>query len=76
MLATAGECLCFMEDLTPDHLRCSFGGCPGVYRLNDGDLLIIGKVLPPELMSEMEGRVGPDEFAVKISPDYFGSLLE
>jgi hypothetical protein len=31
------------EDLTPHHLRCGFGSCPSVHRLEDGRLMIVGQ---------------------------------
>lgn len=33
-----------MRNLTPQSMRCTFGpACPGVYQLDDGRLLIVGK---------------------------------
>jgi hypothetical protein len=32
------------ENLTPTHLRCGFGSCPSVHRLEDGRLLIVGEM--------------------------------
>lgn len=62
------------EEITPAHLRCVPCSCPAVYTLSDGDLLIIGKQLSPELFKEIEGKVGADEFAVRISPEFFEHL--
>lgn len=31
-----------MKNLTPEELRCSYGGCPSIHELEDGRLLIIG----------------------------------
>lgn len=62
------------EEITPAHLRCVPASCPAVYTLSDGDLLIIGKQLCRELYKEVEGKVGADEFAVRISPDFFRHL--
>jgi hypothetical protein len=63
-------------DITPFHLRCSIGGCPAVMTLSDGDLLIIGKRLAPDLLEEIKGRIAQDEFAVKINPDYFRNIFK
>jgi hypothetical protein len=81
------------RNLTPDHLRCSYGGCPAVYdvtpehlicpagdcpsvsTIGDGQmLLIIGKKPSPELLAEIDGRVGPDEHAIVIGAEYFANL--
>lgn len=64
------------EEITPSHLRCSYGGCPGVFKLSDGDLLIIGKAIPAELLKQIEGRIAGDEIAVKLSPEFFKALAE
>jgi hypothetical protein len=64
------------QEITPAHLRCSIGGCPAVFELSDGDLLIIGKVLSPDLLKEIKERVSADEFAVKLSPEFFRALLK
>jgi hypothetical protein len=64
------------EEITPSYLRCSYGGCPAVFKLSDGDLLIIGKVPSSDLLEEINGRVSADEFAVKLSPEFFKSLLD
>ena len=36
-----------MRNLTPEKLRCTYSAsCPGVYQLEDGSLLIVGKSAP------------------------------
>ena len=62
------------QDITPANLRCAIGCCPSVYKLSDGDLVVIGKKLDRDLLKEIEGRVAEDELAVKISPDFFEDL--
>jgi hypothetical protein len=64
------------ENLTPSHLRCSMGGCPAVWKTNDGELIIIGKIAPEALTNHLRDQIGPDEFAVKISAEYFQQLLK
>lgn len=64
------------DDLTPAHLRCSLGGCPAVLKTADGDLIIIGKALSDALRKQIEGRVGDDEVALKISPEFFKGLFK
>jgi hypothetical protein len=46
------------KELTPPHLRCSWGGCPAIYALTDGDLLIIGKILSTDLFVEIAPLIG------------------
>lgn len=62
------------KEITPRRLRCSMGGCPGVFILSDGDLLIIGKALSPDLLEQVSGRVANDEIALKLSPEFFKAL--
>jgi hypothetical protein len=64
------------ENLTPSHLRCSIGACPAVWKLSDGDLVIIGKIAPEMVVDQLRDKIGPDEFAVKISSEYFQKLLK
>ena len=65
-----------VEEATPAHLRCSYGGCPGLFKLSDGDLLVIGKALSAELLDQIRERVADDEFAIKISSEYFRNLFK
>lgn len=62
------------EELTPYAIRCSIGACPAVFSLDDGNLLIVGKKLSPELSKEIEGKVGDDEHAIVLSPEFFRNL--
>lgn len=62
------------EEITPAHLRCGYGTCPAVYALSDGDVLIIGKTLPSELHAEIASKIGDDELAIRLSPDFFSNL--
>jgi hypothetical protein len=63
------------DELTPAQLRCGGGTCPAVYRLSDGTLLIVGKVINPSLLAQISDRIGPGEAAVIISPDYLAALV-
>ena len=64
-----------MEEITPPHLRCDWGQCVSVYRMEDGQLLIIGKEPSVQISGEIAHKVGPDEKAVVISPDYLRDLF-
>jgi hypothetical protein len=63
-------------DVTPEHLKCVVqASCPSVSAIGDGQmLLIIGKKPSPELLAEIEGRVGEDEYAIVIGREYFANL--
>jgi hypothetical protein len=64
-----------MEEITPKHLRCEWGQCVSVYRMEDGNLLIIGKDPSPEIAEQIAAKVGLDEKAVVISPDFLSNLM-
>lgn len=70
-------------NLTPDHLRCSLGGCPSVHELEDGNFVIVGKYA--RLMADTEasalrdnlrnaGQIGPDEAAIFVEADLLSTL--
>lgn len=53
-----------LKNLTPAHLRCGLGQCPGVYKEHNGSrLFIIGKAVRK---SEIMEQVGPDEALVQV----------
>jgi hypothetical protein len=62
------------EEITPSHLRCFAGSCPGVYTLSDGNLLIIGKKPSDAIHKQVEAKVADDEFAVVLSPEFFQNI--
>jgi hypothetical protein len=62
------------REITPSHLRCGSGTCPAVYQLSDGNLLIVGKSISSDLDAAMGHRVGSDEHAVIISPEYLSDV--
>jgi hypothetical protein len=63
-----------IRDITPSHLRCSLGACPAIYASEDGNLVIVGKKPSKEVLQQLEGKVGEDEFVVTISPELIGGL--
>ena len=63
-----------MKEITPKHLRCTIGACPGVFEVEGNDLIVIGKKISSALNEEIGSRVGEDEFAVRISRDFFSEL--
>ena len=62
------------DEITPSQHRCIGGSCPGVYILDDGNLLIIAKKAPHDLHQQVEHKIAEDELAVVISPDFFENL--
>jgi hypothetical protein len=63
-----------LEEITPSHLRCGIGSCPGVYKLDNGNLLIVGKRLSDGLSAQIGHRVGDDEHAIELNPEFFQNL--
>ncbi|MDQ8699258.1 hypothetical protein [Hyphomicrobium sp. LHD-15] len=64
-----------LTEITPHELRCGIGACPSVYEFEDGSLLIVGtRASEADLAMLPDGKVGADEFAVKLSRQYFSSL--
>ena len=63
-----------LKEITPGHLRCGTGTCPAVFKLSDGNLVIIGKRASGDIAALLEGRIGADEAAVIISPEYLRAL--
>jgi hypothetical protein len=63
------------EEITPTRLRCTGGSCPSVYRLSDGNLLIVGKRPSAALAQQVQGKVASDEFAIVVSPELVSGQL-
>jgi hypothetical protein len=68
---------------TPEHLRCAYGTCPGVWELEDGRLLIVGK--RATLDEHTKDMLGPyvgkislqwDEQAIIIDRALLGDLVQ
>jgi len=59
-----------LKDMTPEHLRCTYGPCESVYDAGE-DFVIIGKALTDDQLEQISGKVGHDEYAVRISKAYF-----
>lgn len=60
-----------LENLTPKHLRCPWGQCPGVYKRPDGRLIIVGK--KADLYNDL-ANVGDDEYAIEIDPQLLADV--
>ena len=63
-----------LKEITPLHLRCGIGQCPAVYEYDAGDLIIVGKIVGDEILADLAGKVGSDEYAVRISRAMFANV--
>lgn len=66
-----------MKDITPEGHRCGMvEECPAVFRLEDGQILLIGKKVEAATLSELTGRsIGADECAVMIDPGLLENVV-
>ena len=56
-----------LEDITPSKFFCGTGGCPGVYRKENGNLIIVGSmVLDQETLEQLKGRVSEGETLIEV----------
>lgn len=62
------------RELTPETLQCGpVLGCPAIYELMDGQLLIVGKsVLPDDLPPDVRRRIAADEISVVVTRELLG----
>jgi hypothetical protein len=56
-----------VKNITPPHMRCTFGGCPAVYTYGKDELIIVGRIRSLEWLKANGIEPGPDEEAVIIS---------
>lgn len=66
-------------EVTPEALKCALtAACPAVFETaaEPRMLLIIGKKPSAELLAEIEGRVGEDEYAIVIDRALLGNVLK
>ena len=65
-----------MREITPKRLQCGVGLCPALFELDDGRIVVIGKVPSADrpLPREISDKVGEDESAVVIPPEYLKEL--
>jgi hypothetical protein len=55
-----------LEEITPDGFKCSLGACPAVFRLDNGQILLIGKKADSSVLNQISDRVGADEYAIVV----------
>lgn len=65
-----------LKEITPHHLRCGLGQCPAVYEHGSQDLIIIGKIPDRDTLAQIAGKVGRDEYAIRISREMLSSLKD
>jgi hypothetical protein len=61
-----------MKDITPEHLRCCLGTCPGVYEIDADTVLVVARIATPDEIGEIP--VGDNEVAGVIRKAFFASL--
>lgn len=64
-----------IKNLTPAHLRCEWGACPSVHRLEDGRLLIVGDDGFPK-SREVGIPCDSDEAVIIIHPDLLSTVMQ
>lgn len=62
-----------LTEITPQHMRCEWGGCPAVFETAEGELVIIGKKADA-IVAANNLKVGPDELAIVIDPSILANL--
>lgn len=65
-----------MKEITPEKLRCGIGMCPALFELDDGRVVIIGKMPTAEqpLPSAILERIGVGEASIIIPAEYLEDL--
>jgi len=66
------------RNLTPKALQCGpVLGCPAVYELTDGSLLVVGRsVSRSELPEDVRSKIADDESPVIISKELLGGCVD
>lgn len=62
-----------LENLTPTDLRCPWGQCPGAYKREDGQIVIVGK--KGDAYNTV-CNVGDGEYAIVIHPKYLVDVVK
>lgn len=67
-----------MIEITPEKFRCSTVSpmCPAVFRLDNGDLVLIGKAVDSSAYEELRGRLSDDEIAIEIPTELVVGALQ
>lgn len=65
-----------LVNVTPQHLRCSFGGCPAVFKSHRNTLVVIGAIAADDFHDELKGKISSSERAIEISPEFFKTVFK
>ncbi len=65
----------FMKETTPTRYRCATGFCPATFDLGDGKVLIIGKKVDAQLLNDISGRIGDDEYAIVVEAGMLENVI-
>jgi len=65
-----------MKDLTPQAMRCRLGWCPSVGQLEDGRLLIVGKIAPWLEVNEDSSPVDRESWPVSVGTDETAVIID
>ena len=69
-----------LKDITPPGMRCDDFSphCEKIFETEDRNLVIIGKILKPNLEAALAEKctLGEDEFAIEISQELVAGLTE
>ena len=55
-----------LENITPKSMGCAGIGCPSIYKLEDGNFIIIGKVAPKSVIRELKNAISEGEIAIRV----------
>lgn len=59
-----------IEDVTPMHLRCGVGACPGIFRTDRDTFLVVGPPLSrDQVKTLLPERVSSNEMVIEIPID-------
>lgn len=64
-----------MQETTPAGYRCATGFCPSTFDLGNGKVLIIGKKVDAELLADLSGRIGDDEYAIVVEAGLLQNVI-
>lgn len=65
-----------MKNLTPKAMRCDSGWCPSVGQLEDGRLLIVGKIAPWLEVNEDSSPVDRESWTVSVGTDETAVIID
>lgn len=55
-----------IKEITDPRLRCGAGACPGVYKTDQGKLIIVGSKPSAYVLNELRGRFSDEEQVIEI----------